>query len=154
MNYYHSFTEIADALIAELTPSGAFKEVEAAAVSDHKGLLGVLSNVKSAPRAFVCIGDGEFITHGLQRRLDVAVVIYSAYRAGEARKADSVWALVDAAVKPFLPVVVPGSAPVWPVIGGIEYQLQGWSPLATGGNAAFVVELSAVEDLKYTNLTT
>lgn len=150
MNFYHSFDDIAADLSAVLLATNAFKSVDAAAVSDHKGLLGVISNTRNAPKAFICIGDGEFMIHGLQRTFGVSIVVYSDYKNGESRKADAVWNLVAAACIPFLPVVVPGSSPVFPAINGVEYELQGWTPIATGGNAAFAVELKALEALKYT----
>lgn len=146
---YRSLNEIAADIVEVLEALNVFKYVEAAAVSNGSQLFKAAANIRLAPAALVCIGEGDFENHGSLRTFSPVIIILADYRSGLSRNSENIWTLTEAAIEPFLPVFQPGTPPVFPEINGIKYELKGWSPVDSDDRtSAFAVELEAVEVFK------
>jgi hypothetical protein len=143
---FRSYEDVAADVIAELVATGEFKSVTCAAVSSPRQLLEHAANIVRTPKAIVVIGDGGYEQYGAVRRFSVGIAVLAEFRAGTADVAKSVWALVDAAVAPFLPVFASGQAPAAKIIEGVRYEPKNWTPIETSDrSASFVIEIEALD---------
>lgn len=150
MTKFKPLYEIADAVKTRLEALNIFEAVSVAAISNG-GQIWLAKDLASVlPAAVVCIGSAGFESSGLVRNKSVLIVVIDEFKVKTDARAAGIWPLVDSVCASFMPQVTPRTAPVLPIIDGVEYELKSFSPVESGERVvAFAIELNAAEAATY-----
>lgn len=133
-----SLAKIAGATAVSLRETGKFETVKVSAVSSGSQIFDELEAMTRLPGALIAVARADFSEEGLERRLQLLLIVADRFRLGAAAKTAGVWELLEA-------VELLAENGLYPC--GIPFTLEGWEPIDAGQESitAFALRLSGAE---------
>lgn len=118
-----SLQSIADDMVSSLLGTGKFEVARIAPVSSGIQILDELEALTRLPGALVAISRANYDEEGLERHLELLVILADRYRQGGAAKSSGIWELLES---------IEQLAENGMYLRGIPFSLSRWEPVDAG----------------------